>query len=233
MTTKNYFKIPLLLMTIAILTSCSNNSDWNRFGLNGKVKTYLERKYEAEKKFGEWENGDREDYGNNRIFFDIEGNYQCAEYLDKDNGLLGKFIPQRENGEIIEEIYYNKDGKLINKIKNIHNSKDEFEFIVFNKDGEKTTQGKYYFVNNRCVKKEVQTFEEDKVKEEYSVVAEYDKKGHQISEKHTDKKGEITYFMKFKYIDFDKNNNWTKRFGYGSEEGEEPENIFIREYEYY
>ena len=57
MTTKNYFKIPLLLMTIAILTSCSNNSDWNRFGLNGKVKTYLERKYEAEKeiwRMGKW-----------------------------------------------------------------------------------------------------------------------------------------------------------------------------------
>lgn len=30
-----------------------------------------------------------------------------------------------------------------------------------------------------------------------------------------------------------RNNNWTKRLGYDSEEGEEPENIFIREYEYY
>ena len=233
MTTKNYFKIPLLLMTIAILTSCSNNSDWNRFGLNGKIKTYLERKYEAEKKFGEWENGDIKYYGHYRVSFDSEGNCQWIEYLDEDNELSGKLIPQIENGKLIEESYYDEDGELIKKTKVIHNSKDELELIAFNEDGEKTSQEKLYFANNRVIKQEYQTFEDDKVKEEYSVVFEYDKNGHLISQKQTDRKGEITYFLKFKYIDFDEKNNWTKRLEYDSEEGEKPENIVIREYEYY
>lgn len=233
MTTKNYFKIPMLLITIGLLTSCSNNNDWNRFGLNGKVKTYLERYYEAEKRFGEWENGDIEYYGHNRISFDSEGNYQWIEYLDDDNELSAKLIPKRENGEVIEEAYYDEDGELISKTKIIHNSKDELEFIAYDKDGEKTIQGKSYFANNRIIKQQYQTFEDNKVKEEYAVVFEYDKDGNLVSQKQTDKKGEITYFLKFEYLAFDENKNWTKRLNYDSEEGEEPENIVTREYEYY
>ena len=43
----------------------------------------------------------------------------------------------------------------------------------------------------------------------------------------------ITYFLKYEYLSFDENKNWTKRLDYDSEEGKEPENIVIREYEYY
>lgn len=233
MTTKNYFKIPVILIIIGFLSSCSNNNDWNRFGLNGKIKTYLERYYEAEKKFGEWENGDIEYYGHNRVFFDSEGNYQWIEYLDDDNELSGKLIPKRENEDIIEEVHYDEDGKLNRKTKIIHNSKDELEFIAYNEEGEKTTQGKSYFANNRIIKQQYQTFEDNKVKEEYTVVFEYDKDGNLVSQKQTDTKGEITYFLKFEYLAFDENKNWTKRLDYDSEEGAEPENIVIREYEYY
>jgi len=233
MTTKNYFKISLLLVTFIILTSCSNSNDWNRFRLNGKIKTYSERNYEAEKMFGEWENGDIEYYGHYRVSFDSEGNYQWIEYLDDDNELSGKLIPKRENGVIIEEAYYNEDGDLISKTKIIHNSKDELEFIVYNKDGEKITQEKSYFANNRFIKHQYQTFEDNKAKEEYTVVFEYDKDGNLVSEKQTDIKGEITYFLKFEYLAFDENKNWTKRLNYDSKKGEEPENIVIREYEYY
>ena len=78
-----------------------------------------------------------------------------------------------------------------------------------------------------------QTFEENKVKEEYTVVFEYDKDGNLVSQKRTDKKGEIAYFFKFEYLAFDENKNWTKRLDYDSEEREEPKKIVIREYEYY
>lgn len=123
MTTKNYFKVPLLLITIAILSSCSNNSDWNKFRLNGKVKTYLEKKYKAEKKFGEWQNGDIEYSGHNRVFFDSDGSYQWTECLDKDNKLLAKFVSQKENCKVIEESYYGQDGKLISKKNLLTNQK--------------------------------------------------------------------------------------------------------------
>lgn len=233
MTTKNYLKFPVMLIIIGFLASCSNNNDWNRYGLNGKIKTYLERHYEAEMKFGEWENGDIEYYGHNRVSFDNKGNYKWIEYLNEDNELSNKIIPKRENGDVIEEAYYDEDGELISKIKIIRNSKDELEFIAYDEDGEKSTQGKSYFDNNRVIRQEYQTFEDNKVKEEYTVVFEYDKNGNLISQKQTDKKGEITYYLKFKYLAFDENKNWTKRLDYDSEEGEEPEKIVIREYEYY
>lgn len=233
MPTKNYFKISLLLITFGLLTSCYNSNDWNKFGLNGKIKTYLERNYEAEKKFGVWENGDIEYYGNMRVSFDSDGNLQWVEHLDHNNELSGKNIPKRENGDIIEQAYYDKDGELNRKTKIIHNSKDELEFIEYNKDGEKFTKGKMYFTNNRVIKQQYQTFEDNEVKEEYIVVFEYDKDGNLVSQKQTDKKGGITYFLKFEYLAFDENKNWTKRLNYDSEESEEPENIVIREYEYY
>ena len=88
-------------------------------------------------------------------------------------------------------------------------------------------------VNNRVIKQQYQTFEDNKEKEEYTVVFEYDKDENLVSQKQTDKKGEITYFLKFEYLAFDENKNWTKRLNYDSEEGEEPENIVIRAYEYY
>lgn len=233
MTTKNYFKISLLLITFGILTSCSNSNDWNKFGLNGKVKTYLERNYEAEKKFGEWENGDIENYGHTRVFFDSDGNYQWIEHLDDNNELSGKHIPKRENGDVIEQAYYDKDGELNGQSKIIHNSKDELEVIEYNKDGEKILKGKIYITNNRVIKHQYHTFEDNEVKEEYIIVFEYDKDGNKVSEKQTDKKGVITYFSKFEYLAFDENKNWTKRLNYDSEESEEPKNIEIREYKYY
>lgn len=233
MRTKNYFKIALLIITIGILTSCTNNNDWNTFGLKGQIKIYIERNYEAEKKFGEWGKGDIEYYGHNRCSFDSKGNYQWIEYLDEDYELSGKLIPKRENGDVIEESYYDKDGKLISKTKIIHKSKGELEYIGYDKDGEKTTQGKSNFANNRIIKQQYQKFEDNNVKEEYTIVYEYDKDRNLVSQIQTDKKGEITYSLKIEYLAFDENKNWTKRLIYDSEKGEEPENIVTREYEYY
>ena len=264
MTTKNYFKIPVILIIISFLTSCSNNNDWNTYGLNGKVKTYSEREYFAKKKFDEWEKRFSWHRSYERVTFDSEGNCQWIEDFDSDNELSAKLIIKRENGDVIERQLYDEDGKLIVKGKIIHNSKDEIEeFIDYNKDGEKTRQGKKYFANNRVIKEQWQTFEDNKVKEEYTIVFEYDKNnrvikkqgqvfkdnnkvgeytcvfeydkdGNLLSEKSTDKQG-VIYFEKYEYLAFDENKNWTKRLYSFSydKEATEHEYIQIREYEYY
>jgi hypothetical protein len=234
MTTKNYFKIPMLLTTIGLLTSCSNNNDWNKFGLNGKVKTFSEHYYKAKKAFGEWTNGDIDYYYDHiRVYFDNRGNYQWIDYLDYSDDLSGKLIPKRENGEIIEEVRYDEDGELISKVEIIHNSKDELESVQYNKDGKKTIHVKTYFANNRAIKKQYQIFKDNKIKEEYTVIFEYDKGGNWENQKQIDKNGKITYFFRFEYLEFDEHKNWTKALVYDSEEGKEPKNIAIREYEYY
>lgn len=230
MTTKSYFLIPMMLIIIGLLTSCSNNNDWNRFGLNGKVKTYLEQYYEAEVKFGEWEKGDIQFIGHSRTSFDNDGNYKWVEYLDEDNELFYKCIPKRENGELIEEVVYDEDGKLINKSKFFRNSNDEQEFIQYDKDGVKTAQGKLYIENNLVIRQQIQIFEEKKVKEEYSDVFEYDKDGNTIGQKKSDINGEIIGNINYKYLAFDEKKNWTKRLYYVDGV---PTSIVIREYEYY
>jgi len=231
MTSKNYLRIPLLLLTIGLLTSCSSNNDWKKQGLNGKVKTFLELLYKPEKKFGEWDKGIYYSSGHRRLSFDNKGNLQLVEYLDKYNDLDGKVIFKRENGAVIEQEYYDSDGELTSKTKYISNSKDEREYITYNKDGEKIQYGKSYFENSRIIKVQTQLFE-DKVEEEVTFL-EYDQDGNLLREKSTDKKGEITYFRKYEYLAFDDHKNWTKRLIYVSEESEEPLTLEIREYKYY
>lgn len=83
MTSKNYLRIPLLLLTIGLLTSCSSNKDWKKQGLNGKVKTFLELLYKPEKKFGEWDKGIYYSSGHRRLSFDV---------LNPNNRVFFKFI---------------------------------------------------------------------------------------------------------------------------------------------
>ena len=89
MTTQNYFKISMLLITFGLLTSCSNSNDWNRSGLNGKIKTYLERTYKVEKKFGKWEIGDLKIIDYSEKSFVVTGNTKPIKDTLKDLG--GKF----------------------------------------------------------------------------------------------------------------------------------------------
>ncbi len=233
MTIKNYLKIIFLLIIFGAFTSCSKNNDRSKFGLNGKVKSYLEMHYEAEMKFGEWNKEDIKYDGHHKVLFNKDGYYQWIEYLDDDNELTGKLIPTREKGKLIEESYYDKDGKLNSKTIITHDSNNELKFVAYNEDGEKTSQGKSFFENNRVIRQEYQTFENDKIENEYTVTFEYDKDWNLISQKQTNKKGKLTYFRKYEYLSFDKNDNWTKRLVYDSEQGEEPDEIVIRKYEYY
>lgn len=223
---------PLFILT-GLLISCSNQSDWNRFGLNGKVKSYLERYYEVEKKFGEWENGDIKYYGHNRFKFNEKGNYIVIEYIDDDEELTNKMIPKYENGKVIEEVYYDGDGDLVSKIKIEHIITNELAFKSFDEDGKKTIQGKTFFKNNKVIKQVYNTFDDLKVDDEITVIFEYNKNGQLTSRKVTNKKGEIKFYKKFEYLEIDDKGNWVKRLDYDYEDDEEPENIVIREYEYY
>jgi hypothetical protein len=233
MKTKKYLIIPILIAVLVILNSCSNNNDLNKFGLNGRVKTYLERHYETETKFGDWEIVKIKDYGHIRMSFDSDGNYEWIEYLDKDSKLSRKLIPKRKNGKIIEESHYNKKGELINVIKIIHHSNVEQEFITYNESGEKESRGKVFLKNGKVIKQESQILEKKNVKKEHTIAYKYDKNGNLICKKGLNKNAEIQYFFKFNYLAFDNYNNWTKRLDYSSEEGEKPNKIVIREYEYH
>jgi hypothetical protein len=231
MKTINYSSILFLILITEIFYSCTNQNDWNRFGLNGKVKTYSEKYYDVEKRFGEWETADNEYFSQNKVIFDENGNYQWIEYLYSDDELFGKLKPTYENGKVVEEIYYDEDGELISKTKITYISKNDLEFISYNVEGKITTEGKSNFEKNKVINQTYKIYEDDKITNEYTVIFEYNQDGNLISQRQTDKKGEI-FFKKFEYLSFDKNKNWLKRLDYKSDKSE-PENIVIREIEYY
>ena len=230
---KKNISISIFVTLGVTVISCSNQTDWNRFGLKGKVKSYYEIYYEAEKKFGEWENGEIEYYGHNRVNFNEKGNYLEIKYLDEDGELTGKLIPKYENGKVIEESYYDGDGNLINKTKINHISSSKIEFETYDEEEEKLNQGKSFIENNRIVKYIFTTYEESEIKNDITIFFEYNKIGQLISQKQTDKKGEIILYKKFQYLKTDDKGNWLKRLNYNSQDDEKPENIVLREYEYY
>lgn len=220
----------LLVCSVTILMSCSNIDERENFGLNGNVKSCFERLYEVEKKFGKWENGDIEYYGHSRITFDKKGLYQEIEYYDDDMDLTRKLLPVREKGKVLEEIYYDGDGKLQNRTTILHISKNEIDSESFDVDGKKLAHAKTIQENGKAMKT-IYTATRNSEDETYTTLFEYNKDGNLISQKSTNKKGEIVFYLKFEYLEFDKKKNWTKKLTY--EDDDEPINIAIREIEYY
>lgn len=225
-------KIYLLtsIITMFFLSSCSTRNDCNTFlGLNGSVKYILERVYEAEKKFGKWENGDIEHYGHSLTKIDEEGNYTEINYLDHEGELRNRIIPNRKNGQIVEEYFYDKDGELEGFIKINYISDNELESELFNSHGEKNGTGQLFRKRGKNIKSVENKEKENKI----ITLWKYNKKGNQISLKRIDQKGEIVYSEKYEYIEIDEKNNWTKRLIYEESNSETPKSIAIREIEYY
>lgn len=230
METKTYFKIPVLLLTIGILASCSTDNDWKIFGLKGKVKTYTETHYNVENVDGEWVQGDSI-MGNviTRVSFDDKGQRLYSEIFNADTKLVAKIVPVREKGVVIEEEQYDKDGILTSKISINHLSKEDNECITYDKNGNELSQSKSYVSYDADKKLNYRTTETEGL----TTVQELDKDGRMLSQKHTYKNVDFSNFQTYEYIAFDKHKNWTKLLGYEPEVGKEPRFIVVREYEYY
>lgn len=220
-------------IVIVLLTSCSEHPGWKRFGLKGKVKSFTERTYDAEKKFGKWENGDLKISGHNKTMFNESGEITEIDYLDEDLKLTTKYIPTYKDDNVIEENYFDESGALnsSNKFTNISSDKKEYERL--DKEGRKEMDEILYYSKNQITKSIINSYYNGNVLDVFTATFEYDKNNHLISMKQVNKKGEIILFIKFEYLEFDQKGNWTKRLNYDESDEENPKSIFIREYEYY
>jgi hypothetical protein len=235
MTLKKYKNYCCLIIVVATFVSCSKVTDWHKFGVKSKVKTYNEKYYKPLLKNGKWEKGEIAFLGHNNVSFDKDGNYVLIEYMSDNDELSGKVIPKRVDGYVTEENFYLENGTLINSIQLKRVSDRKQEFVVINNKGKKTSEGKMLSKNDRIIKQKYKTFEEDVFggEKEYLVSFEYDENGNMVSRQLQDSKGAVDYFYRYEYVDFDDNNNWTKRLDFKSQESKKPENVVIREYIYY
>lgn len=236
----NYLKYIVLIAITGSCNVCFGQNDWNKYGLHGRVKTYLELQYTNKKHYA-WDM---------RMTFDANGNYQWMDFFEH-----GKLIPVRENGKIVEFNSYSDKGGLLYKTKVVRISSDTLVY-TYSYLGEKKAEWKEILINNRVFREERKEFEGDSVTDKYFTSYEYDPNGMLISKK-TDKQGKVTVstytydnegnllidkqtdpyghetILRYKYLSFDEHRNWTRRREYDSREGTDPAKVVVREYEYY
>lgn len=202
----------LALPLVAVLISCSVSSDVKEMGLNGKVKSVFQKKYEVENRFGKWEKGDLSiDVLLVKTKFNNTGRYIESEYYNYNMDMYGKIIPSHENGRIMEEIFYDRDGKLKSKDVFHYPSKNDITKDVFDADSNKTRCSKFILKNGKTVKM-IETIINDEGEDEiHTVLYEYDMKGNLIHERTLNKNGETVGDYRFEYLEFDSKGNWTKK----------------------
>ncbi|MEM6718138.1 MAG: hypothetical protein AAF611_02380 [Bacteroidota bacterium] len=231
---KKYPKITLLLVTALVLSACSNSSktDWDLYELNGKVKTYLESYFEPVQKFGEWQTGKPQEFGNYSVTFTEDGTYKQMDFFEKNNKLRERVIAKQENGKVVEELKYNEDGDFRGKTSYTYLSDTKVEFVSYDENGEEIAMGKTYLKDGKIVRREFKTLYNGRIEYELRVKFMYDANGRSTAIEQSYGEGE-SKTTKFEYLEFDKQNNWTKRLDFVDDNTETPEKIVTRTYEYY
>lgn len=227
----------LLLLTVAfvMLNSCAEKTDWHAHRLNGKVKSYIENTYEPVEKSGKWQKGELTKFGNYGFSYTEKGYCNRIDFFDENNQVREYLIQKRENGKVIEESRYNAEGDLqgINKYTNISDTKIEFiSYELYKEEFIEIAKGTAYLENGKAIRSDFKTLYEGEVDYEVQKKFFYDENElvNRIVKSFPIGDDEIE---KFEYIEFDDQNNWTKRLYYEDEESKTPKNIVIRSYEYY
>ncbi|MEM6686755.1 MAG: hypothetical protein AAF617_13310, partial [Bacteroidota bacterium] len=98
--------------------------------------------------------------------------------------------------------------------------------------GKERGRGKCILKDDKMLQREFEILEEGEVKYKIQIKFKYNDDGLPSSIEQTDQDGNITKNI-FKYLEFDDQNNWTKRLDYSSEATGNPDKVAIRTYEYY
>ena len=102
----------------------------------------------------------------------------------------------------------------------------------FDKDGLLLQKGSYTAKRSGHIETEQYvSLLPDGKKEEASRIIKYDKTGNVISERYESE--DFSFYRRYEYLKFDNKNNWTERLVYLSDTAEIPNNIQIREIEYF
>ena len=221
----------VLLGSLYFFFSCAKDTELERFGFKGKVKSCTELHYTVIGEGENWEKGDLQVYGNSRVTFDEEGKYQKMEYLDRDLNVSGKLVPAFENGKLTEEKYFGGDGEYRSISKYKYISDNQINFESFDTSGELLATGTSFIENLRVVKQEYKRVGEPVTG--FITQFEYNEKGFLLSQKQVDLENNLNSHRIFKYLKVDEQGNWTKRLDYAADYKEEPDHIQIREIEYY
>ena len=87
--------------------------------------------------------------------------------------------------------------------------------------------------NGLVVKQEVDFYDGEELMDHFVSTYEHDDKGNVLVQTQADQDGENAFYYRFEYIEFDQQNNWTKKLQYDSKDAKEPVGLVIRTYQYF
>lgn len=230
---KKHILVFTLAMVFGMLSSCAKKTDWKEFGLYGKVKTYTENHYKVEKKSGEWQKGNPTEDENMKVYFNRDGNYELIEFMSAENSISEKSVPKRKGGKIVEELLYNANGDVLSRIEIKNQTDTKIESISFDKNGKKDSRGTTFLEDDMVVREEIEFISNDYGNTKIIAEYKYDENRNITSHKQISEEGEIMLYNRFRFIEFDDHNNWTKRLEYSYKASNIPQKMTIRVYEYY
>lgn len=226
----------ITVLFLVLFTSCTSKKqlpkskddrEWNRFELEGIVKTLKEKTYKA--------NFDNEKYEESKlrllkskiVMFDSIGRYTKITSYDENNSISGSTIASYVQGKNYESVYYSKDNvfKNKNRIKYLSNKlilEESFSYkeeLLFSIRVEKQNDrfSKVTLVNGDKIDSHFYYYTDDKF----------------INNKVAINKNKDTISnIKYKYLVFDKNGNWTKRLSKNSFNKNDIGKLEVREISY-
>ena len=202
-------------------------------GLHGRVKSTREHSYHPKLINDQWINGAAHTEGNQLFLFDEEGKYTEMVVTDSLGTIIMKLVPSYKNNKIGTEKIYDRDGKLLQTITMKWLSPTIVESVNKDADGKKINEGKTTYRNNRVQHVSYRVYKDNIVTGEFSAVLTYNTDNQLLSHKTTDSEGVITSFKEYRYLAFDRSNNWTKMLVYDAKSDKNPETIVIRQLDYY
>ncbi len=229
----------LISLLIVVTSGCGNSTDkvedndWSAEGLKGKVKSVIERNFQAQSQSGNWGKGSA---GQSYLVknFDKNGFKQSENsYFVNDNSLYGRSTYEYDDGNLTKINRYGADNNkagydsLTERLGKIRPLKFDNYFVVPGEtaktgftemvwEGARVNETKRYDQNSRLISQSLST---------------YDENNHVAELKRETFGQNSTQTIRYTYLSYDDKGNWTSALkqiiGFNFQE------IIERVYEYY
>lgn len=234
-TAMNYkISLPLILL-LALLTSCSGGSDdLDKYGLKGNVKAVKELQCDPTYENEQWVASSNCNQAFRIVEFDEDGNYTRSLTISERGDTLAMTVAKRENGELVEELYYGseamtpKHSRLVLLSRTIQDrvSDKQVNFEIWQQE-QMRYEGATYFDSKGRVDRQVQVVNNQEV-----MVHNVYEKDLLVEVYQEDPNGARLASQQYEYRGFDKKGNWTLRLVYEGEEKISPVIVITRDVEY-
>lgn len=166
-------------------------------------------------------------FGHGVIEYDRDGRYMKRIALNERGDTLGTTRCRRENGEMVEEVFYSPDDKQIGRTMYERMSGEEVQFEVW--EGERLHyEGANFYDARERIEKQLG------VENDMEVINYFEyEKNLLVKSYQEDISGRRTYTQQFEYTAFDTQGNWTLKMVYPGKEKIVPEIVVTRKYTYY